>query len=85
MSLNQIDSLLFHSLSESGYNLYNQSDPFYNELCTPYSTINGTDVLLLDRKIDIYSKSGNEALCQTGCELLFYNENIKKANVNVML
>ena len=79
VSLNQIDSLLFHSLSESGYNLYNKSDPFYNEICTPYTTINGTDILLLDRKVDIYSKIGNEALCQIGCELLFYDENSKKA------
>ena len=79
VSLNQIDSLLFHSLSDSGYNLYNKSDPFYNEICTPYTTINGSDILLLDRKVDIFSKSGNEALCQSGCELLFYDETSKKA------
>jgi len=82
VSLNQIDSLLFHSLNTSGYNLYNPKDPFYNEICTPYTTINGTDILLSDRKSDIYSKSGNEALCQTGCELLSYDENSKKAKCN---
>ena len=80
--LNQKESILFHSLNDSGYNLYNQSDPFYNEICTPYTTIVGTDILLSDRKIDIYSKSGNEALCQTDCELLFYDEDIKKAKCN---
>ena len=80
--MNQIDSLLFHSLNTSGYNLYNPKDPFYNEICTPYTTINGTDILLSDRKADIYSKSGNEALCQTGCELLYYDENSKKAKCN---
>jgi len=77
--LDPITSQLVHSLSESGYNLFNQSDPFYNEICTPYTTINRTDILLSDRKIDIYSKSGNEALCQKGCELLSYDENTKKA------
>ena len=34
---------------------------------------------LLDRKIDIFSKSGNEPLCQAGCKLLYYDENSKKA------
>ena len=82
VSLSQSDSLLFHSLNTSGYNLYNPKDPFYNEICTPYTTINGTDILLSDRKVDIYSKSGNEALCQIGCKLLSYDENNKKAKCN---
>ena len=82
VSLDQIDSLLFHSLNSSGYNLYNPNDPFYHEICTPYTTINGTDIILLDRKTDIFSKSGNEALCQRECELLSYNENNKKAKCN---
>jgi len=82
VSLSQSDSLLFHSLNSSGYNLYNPNDPFYTEICTPYTTVNGTDILLSDRKADIYSKSGNEALCQTGCELLYYDENSKKAKCN---
>ena len=82
LSLSQLDSVTFHSLNVSGYNLYNPNDPFYNEICTPYTTINGTDILLSDRKVDIFSKSGNEALCQTGCELLYYDETYKKAKCN---
>ena len=79
VSLDPTTSQLFHSLNNSGYNLFNKSDPFYNEICTPYTTLNETDILLLDRKTDIFAKNGNEALCQTGCELLYYDENTKKA------
>ena len=79
VSFDKETSQLFSSLNEYGYNLFNDRDPFYNDICSPYTTQNGTDILLLDRKIDIYSKTGNKTLCQTGCELLFYNETIKKA------
>ena len=73
---------LFSSLEKSGYNLFNSSDSFYNDFCTPYTTINGTDILLQDRKKDIYSKNGNKILCQDGCELLNYNETLEKAKCN---
>ena len=82
VSLNSETSELFSSLINSGYNLFNENDSFYNEICTPYTTKNGTDMLLIDRKIDIYSKSGNIPLCQRDCHLEFYNETSKKAKCN---
>ena len=80
--LNSETKILFSSLEKAGYNLFNSSDSFYNDFCTPYTTTNGTDILLEDRKKDIYSKNGNKILCQDGCELLNYNETTEKAKCN---
>ena len=70
---------LFNSLSESGYNLFDSSDSFYSDICTPYTTKNGTDIILEDRKKDIYKNKGNISFCQTGCEFTSYNATTKKA------
>ena len=80
VSLNAEASSLFNSLSESGYNLFNTADSFYTDLCTPYTTEEGTDILLEDRKKAIYSVSGNISFCQSGCEFQSYNSTTKKAN-----
>ena len=67
------------SLAKSGYNLFNKSDDFYQDICTTYTSANGTDILLSDRKKDIYTTSQSKALCQTGCDLQSYNSTNKKA------
>ena len=73
---------LFTSLNNLGYNLFNKSDSFYNDFCTPYTTLNGSDILLKDRKKDIYEIYGNQALCQNNCELLEYNSVTRKVKCN---
>ena len=62
---------LYKDLAESGYNLFNINDSFYQDICTPYKSENGTDVLLSDRKIDFYSE--NETKCQVNCNYSNYN------------
>ena len=54
--------LLYYLLSKSGYNLFNSSDSFYNDVCTTYTTQNGTDILLYDRRMDIYKSTVNLSL-----------------------
>ncbi len=73
--------LLYESLSSSGYNLFNENDSFYNDICAKYTTVNGTDILLSDRQKDIYgiSQNSNESYCQNGCEIKSYNSETKKA------
>ena len=44
-----------------------------------YTTPNGTDLLIEDRKTNIYSKYGNITMCQTGCEFNYYNTTTKKS------
>ena len=80
--LNDEAQSLFSSLKESGYNLFNSNDSFYNDFCTPYTSIEGTDILLKDRKKDIYQKNGDKDLCQKNCELEYYNEITQKAKCN---
>ena len=71
--------LLNDRLSESGYNLFNENDSFYHDICAVYTTENDTDMLLSDRKNYIYSSTKNQTMCQTGCELESYNSITKKA------
>ena len=78
---NKIEEL-YDSLSESGYNLFDSEDSFYQDICTTYTSANGTDMLLSDRKNDIFSSSQNLSLCQTGCKLASYNSETKKARCN---
>ena len=64
---------LYDSLKNSGYDLFNSSDPFYNDICTPYTTINNTDIILTDRKNIIFINNGNKTLCQDNCSLNQYD------------
>ena len=76
-----LDSLA-KSLSDSGYNLFNENDSFYNDICSTFTSENGTDMLLSDRKKDIYSNTQNTSICQSDCELESYNSTSKKAKCN---
>ena len=73
---------LYESLNNYGYNLFDSNDPFYNDICTVYTTENGTDVILSDRQNDIFSLNANITLCQFGCQFEFYNVTSKKAKCN---
>ena len=75
---NSMESLI-NSLSGSGYNIFNENDSFYNDICSTYTSENGTDMLLSDRKNDILTLSQNQTMCQTGCELQSYNSTTRKA------
>ena len=72
---NTID--LYDSLLESGYNLFDSNDSFYNDACSTYTSANGTDMILSDRQNIIYSQAGNISLCQTGCSFRLYNKTLK--------
>ena len=36
-------------LKESGYNMFDRNDKFYNDICTPYTTTVESDIILSDR------------------------------------
>ena len=73
---------LYNMLNKSGYNLFDANDSFYHDICTAYTTENGTDILLYDRRMDIYQLTVNKSLCQEGCTFLSYNSETKKAECN---
>ena len=73
---------LFNNLKDSGYNLFNISDKFYNDICSTYTSENGTDLTLADRKNIIYDNNANEPMCQEGCTFENYNSTIQHVKCN---
>ena len=71
--LDENTQAIYASMSQSGYNLFDLNDSFYNDICSTYTTENGTDLTLVDRKNLIYDNSGNISLCQDGCTFESYN------------
>ena len=51
---------------DQGYNPFDLNDKFYREICTPYESPDGTDVLLDDREEYFYSQL-NTVTCPDGC------------------
>ena len=56
---------------------YDPDSEYYTDECFPYTTENGTDIIINDR-IDEYNNN-NMSLCEKNCEFNGYEENIKKA------
>jgi hypothetical protein len=69
-------------LNSSGYNLFDLNDSFYHDVCTTYTTANGTDLVLVDRMNIYHDNAQNVYLCQEGCEFILYNETTKKSKCN---
>ena len=63
---------LYDNLQEQGYNLFNSSDSFYQDICTRYTTEYGTDMIISDRK-QILDKYNDIPLCQADCTFVYYN------------
>ena len=62
---------LYSELKDLGYNLFDINSNFYQDICTPYKTSNGTDILLSDR-LDHFFNNG-ETQCQPNCEFSAYS------------
>ena len=65
------------SLSEQGIDVFNSKDKFFNDICYPYESIDGKDIIINDRRKDIYQ---NATFCQDGCNYLGMNYNFMVAN-----
>ena len=61
------------NIIDQGYDPLDLNDKFYREICTPYNSENGTDVLLDDRQEYVFSTIVNETTCPTGCEMSSYS------------
>ena len=53
-------------LEKNGYDMFDPSDPFYTDVCTPFTSKYNTDISLEDRK-KYYFK--NISFCEENCEL----------------
>ena len=70
---------IYDSFQKYRYNLYDLSDPFYNDICSTYTTVDGTDLTLSDRKNLFNNIRSIASLCQKGCTFQNYNISTKKA------
>ena len=61
---------LHEELKDMGYNLFDINSPFYQDICTSYTSSNGTDVPLAER-INYYYNN-NETVCQSNCKFSDY-------------
>ena len=76
---------LYDSLIELGYNLYDTEDDDYNDICSTYTSVNGTFMTFKDWKKKMYNISGNITICQRGCIFKSYNKTTKKAKCDCLV
>ena len=62
---------LYNQAKEDGYDIFDLNGAFFNDMCTPFTTPNGTDILLSDRVTYYFYNS--ETLCQSNCEFSNYD------------
>ena len=65
------------SIDEDNLYLYEPNSDFYNDECYAYTTENGTDIILNDRKNEYVEN--NLSLCEDNCTYKGYNSGNKKA------
>ena len=61
---------LCDELKDLGYDLFDINSPFYQDICTPYKSSDGTDVPLTDRVNYFYNN--DETSCQSNCKFSDY-------------
>ena len=65
------------SYAESGVDVFNASDEFFNDLCHKYDNNNGMDIIIKDRRTDIYI---NVSFCQDSCTYIGMDYELMTAN-----
>ena len=78
MELSEENKKIYEKMKESGYDMFNINDPFYQDICTPFDSSDGTDMLLTDRINYIYNNEDTQ--CQQNCQLSFYSIESKYMN-----
>ena len=65
------------SLSNQGIDVFNANDNFFNDLCHKYENKDGKDIIIEDRRVDIYQ---NATFCQGGCSYKGIDYELMTAN-----
>ena len=65
------------TINEEKIYQYDPNSDYYNDECSSYTSDNGTDILLSDRKIE-YNKN-NLSLCEANCNYQGYDKNYKNS------
>ena len=64
-------------LADKGIDVFNPEDDFFNDICHPFESPDGKDIILNDRRTDIYQ---NATFCQDGCTYMGMNYELMAAN-----
>ena len=64
-------------LADQGIDVFNASDSFFNDICQDYNNTDGKDLVIKDRRSDIYQ---NVSFCQKGCAYDGMNYELMTAN-----
>ena len=78
INLNDKEVSLYDDLNEQGYDLFDGNNSFYIDPCTQYTSENGTDVSLSDRKDYYYNE--DIVLCEDSCKYINLNTTTEKAH-----
>ena len=71
MELSKETKQLYDQMKESGFDMFNINDSFYQDICTPFDSPDGTDILLSDRINYIYNNDDTQ--CQPNCQFSLYS------------
>ena len=71
MQLGQYLIDLYNQLKEYGYDMFNRNDKFYTDICSTYTSENGTDMILSDRRKTFFRDL--DELCGNDCEFAGYD------------
>ena len=73
---NELKKMIENILKQE-YDLFDENGKFYKDICTPFNSENGNDILLEDRRNYIYRSIIKEISCPSGCKMIFYSLNEK--------
>ena len=64
-------------LADKGIDVFNTQDKFFNDICHPFNNSDGKDIILTDRRNDLYQ---NATFCEDGCTYTGMNYDLMVAN-----
>ena len=69
---------IYEDMRSKGYNIFNITDPFYQDICIKCKSVNNTDIIISDRIKYIYYNE--DSRCQSNCQFLGYLQNTQYIN-----
>ena len=75
---------LYDNLKQYGYNFFDSNDTFYNDICSRYTTEDGTDMTLTDRK-ELLKEESNTTLCQENCVFINFDSSTNRSNCSCQI
>ena len=62
--ITELDIISAMNYADIGIDVFNAKDDFFNDICYPFDNPESIDIILNDRRADIYQ---NATFCQDGC------------------